>query len=125
MDISPLIPSDRKVIDSLADDRFRIGGEIYLGPVLVFPDRVLPWAIAEGAPLGIAGLEPVLEDAGTDILLIGMGARMRPLPPALRQQLRAAGKSADGMDTGAACSTYNVLLSEGRRVAAALLPRIR
>jgi uncharacterized protein len=47
---------------------------------------------------------------------------MHPVAPALRQRLRTAGIVVDAMDTGAACRTYNVLLAEGRRVAAALLP---
>lgn len=123
MDISPLIPEGRKVIDSLADDRFRISGEVYPGPVLVFPTRVLPWPVADWSGVTADSLAAVAEDAEVEILLIGTGARMRPLPPALRQALRAAGKGADGMDTGAACRTYNVLLGEARRVAAALLPR--
>jgi uncharacterized protein len=47
---------------------------------------------------------------------------MQLVPPALRQALRAQGVVIDAMDTGAACRTYNVLLAEDRRVAAALLP---
>jgi uncharacterized protein len=47
---------------------------------------------------------------------------MQPVRPALRQALRQAGIVVDAMDTGAACRTYNVLLAEERRVAAALLP---
>ena len=47
---------------------------------------------------------------------------MQLVPPALRPALREAGIVVDAMDTGAACRTYNVLLAEDRRVAAALLP---
>jgi uncharacterized protein len=46
---------------------------------------------------------------------------MRPVPAALRQALKDAGIGVDAMDTGAACRTYNVLMGEDRRVAAALL----
>ena len=46
---------------------------------------------------------------------------MRFVPPALRNALRTAGIVIDAMDTGAACRTYNVLMSEDRRVAAALI----
>ena len=52
----------------------------------------------------------------------GGGTRMELLPKALRQSLREAGLVVEVMDTGAACRTYNVLLAEGRRVGAALLP---
>jgi uncharacterized protein len=46
---------------------------------------------------------------------------MSPVPPALRAALRGAGIAVEPMDTGAACRTFNVLLAEGRRVAAALI----
>ena len=54
-------------------------------------------------------------------LLLGCGARMMPVSPTLRQALKSVGISLEAMDTGAACRTYNVLLAEDRRVAAALL----
>jgi len=57
-----------------------------------------------------------------EVLLIGCGPRMVLLPSALRRQIREAGIGMDAMDTGAACRTYNVLISEGRRAAAALIP---
>ena len=56
------------------------------------------------------------------VLLLGCGARMVLVPPALREALRAAGVVIEPMDTGGACRTYNVLLAEDRQVAAALLP---
>ena len=56
-----------------------------------------------------------------EILLLGCGPRMAPVPRPLRETLRAAGIVIEAMDTGAACRTYNVLMSEGRRVAAALI----
>ena len=69
-------------------------------------------------------LEPVVAEAqvgGIDLLLLGCGARMAMVPAAVRQYLRAAGVVVEGMDTGAACRTYNVLMADGRRVAAALI----
>ncbi|MFV0474280.1 MAG: MTH938/NDUFAF3 family protein, partial [Pikeienuella sp.] len=56
-----------------------------------------------------------------DVLLIGMGEDIAPLDRAARAALEAAGLGAEIMPTGSACRTYNVLLSEGRRVAAALI----
>ena len=58
---------------------------------------------------------------GIEILLVGTGKELKPLPPALRQAFREAGISADPMSTGAAVRTYNVLLAEDRAVAAALV----
>jgi uncharacterized protein len=57
-----------------------------------------------------------------DLLLFGQGRRMALISPALRQGIRAVGIVVEPMDTGAACRTYNVLMAEGRRVAAALIP---
>ncbi|MBM3569816.1 MAG: hypothetical protein FJX46_13810 [Alphaproteobacteria bacterium] len=118
MDITPLVPADRKVIDSYGPGRFRVAGQNYQSALLVFPDAVEQWAAA--------GLEPGALDAvkgrGVEVLLIGCGKAIQFLPPALRAELRAAGIGVEIMDTGAACRTYNVLLAEGRKVAAALLP---
>ncbi|TGT19415.1 hypothetical protein EN817_31340, partial [Mesorhizobium sp. M3A.F.Ca.ET.174.01.1.1] len=56
-----------------------------------------------------------------EILLVGTGKDLRPLPAALRAAMKEAGISADPMSTGAAVRTYNVLLAEDRAVAAALI----
>jgi uncharacterized protein len=63
----------------------------------------------------------VIARGDIEILLLGCGARMGTVPFALRKGLRASGIVVDAMDTGAACRTYNVLLAEERRVAAALI----
>ncbi|KAI0268101.1 DUF498-domain-containing protein, partial [Gloeopeniophorella convolvens] len=57
-----------------------------------------------------------------EILLIGTGKSVSPLPSALRQHLNKLGIQVDVMDSWNACTTYNLLAEEGRRVAAALLP---
>ncbi len=67
-------------------------------------------------------LSPVLTaDPAVEILLIGCGPRLVPVPGDLRSALRARGIGCDAMDTGAACRTFNILLAESRRVAAALI----
>jgi uncharacterized protein len=67
-------------------------------------------------------LAPVIEHGGVQILLLGLGRSASAVPAALRTALRAAGIALEAMDTGAACRTYNVLVAEDRRVAAALIP---
>ncbi|TFK55421.1 DUF498-domain-containing protein [Heliocybe sulcata] len=57
-----------------------------------------------------------------DILLLGTGASASMPPPSIRAFLNGMGIQTDIMDTRNACSTYNLLAEEGRRVAAALLP---
>lgn len=123
MDISPHIPSGRMVITGYGPGMFRINDHAYQGPVLVFPDRVLSWSVGAFSALGatdFAALSAAAEPV--EVLLIGSGDTMLFMPPAMRQAVRALGPVPDVMDTGAACRTYNVLLGEGRRVAAALLP---
>jgi len=122
MDVTPLIPADRQVIDSYGAASFRVSGVAHDGAILVFPDATLSWPAASMAEVTAASLAPVTSHGGVEILLIGCGKKMVPVPRALRQTLREAGIVVDTMDTGAACRTYNILLAEDRRVAAALLP---
>ena len=56
-----------------------------------------------------------------EILVLGCGARFVMIPAELRASLKAAGIVVEAMDTGAACRTFNLLLAEDRRVAAALI----
>ena len=122
MDITPVIPKGRQVITGYGNGQFRIGGEVYSTSVLVFPDRVVQWVIAPGAPITLDNLNVVVEEEGEiDLLLIGCSKSQSMLPPIIRNTLKAAGIGLEIMDTGAACRTYNVLLAEGRRVAAALV----
>jgi uncharacterized protein len=122
MDLTPIIPADRQVIDSYGADRFRISGVEHEGAVLVFPEVTLSWTPQGMTEVTLESLRPVVDKGGVEILLLGCGGRMAQVPRALRQALRDAGIVVDAMDTGAACRTYNVLLSEERRVVAALLP---
>jgi uncharacterized protein len=125
MDLTPLIPGGRQIVESYGEGRFRIGGQLYPGAVLVFPERTLAWPVGLAGEASLENLEPVLAAAraGTvDLMLFGQGRRMALVAMDLRQGLRAAGVVVEPMDTGAACRTYNVLMAEGRRVAAALIP---
>ena len=122
MDVTPLIPAGRQVIDSYGAHSFHVSGAGFGGAILVFPDKTVSWPVTALADVTAESLRPVIEHGGIEILLLGCGKRMQPVRPAVREALRQAGIVVDAMDTGAACRTYNVLLSEERRVAAALLP---
>lgn len=122
MEITPLIPEGRQVIESYGDGRFRIAGAVVEGSVLVLPTATFPWAVRDVSQLTLESLSPLLAaDPPVEVLLVGCGRRLVPLAPALKAALRARGIGADPMDTGAACRTYSVLMAEGRRVAAALI----
>jgi uncharacterized protein len=126
MDITPSVAPDRQIVEAYGPTGFRVSGITHVGAVIVFPDRTVTWAAASIADATVESLAAVTERAGTalavEVLLLGCGRRMALPPPALRLGLRNAGIVVDAMDTGAACRTYDVLLTEGRRVAAALLP---
>ena len=120
MDVTPLIPQGRQIIEAYGEGGFRISGRRVEGSVIVFPDRVVAWV----GDLSAGSLQEVAKagQAGSvELLLIGTGARMTRIDSTLRQTLRADGVVIEAMDTGAACRTYNVLMAEGRRVAAALI----
>lgn len=122
MDITPAIPAGRQVVDAYGGAGFRITRQRHDGSVLVFPTETLSWPVASMADLSAELLQPVIDRAAdVEVLLIGCGASIAFLDIDLRALLKQHGIVADLMDTGAACRTYNVLLAEDRRVAAALL----
>lgn len=122
MDITPLIPKNKQSITGYGDGKFRVSGEDYPFSILVFPDRTVQWTLAPGAPITLESLNVVLEEEGEiDLLLIGSGKKQFILPPMIKNALKEVGIGLEVMDTGAACRTFNVLQTEGRRVAAALV----
>ncbi|HLG89029.1 MAG TPA: Mth938-like domain-containing protein [Alphaproteobacteria bacterium] len=123
MEIAPLQLAGRQLILGYGKSGFLISDVQWRGAILVFPDRVMPWAVTGLQEVSLASFAPVREyEPIPDIMLIGTGSRMAMLPSALRAELRSFGLAIETMDTGAACRTYNLLLGEERRVAAALLP---
>ena len=122
MDITPLLPRGRQVIESYGGGRFRVSGIYHEGSLIVTPETSLPWPVSDFSELTHASLKPLLSlDYRPSVLLIGCGRSIRPLPEGLRAALRAEGMVLEPMDSGAACRTYNVLMSEERQVAAALI----
>ncbi len=123
MDLLPRIPTDRQVINAYGDGGFRITGKHWTEAVLVFPGQTLPWGITDISQISMASLEPAfVMDPAAELLLIGCGPNMVFIDKALRAEIRARGLVIEALDTGAACRTYNLLMGEGRRVGAALIP---
>jgi len=111
-----------QVVEGYGPARFRISGEVYETSVIVFPERTIEWQIPSFEELSPSDFAPIREASEViEILLLGCGTRMELVPRSLRDPLRAAGIVIEPMDSGAAARTYNVLLSEDRRVAAALI----
>lgn len=121
MDITPLIPKGRQVIDRYGNGGFVINGVAHKGNILLMPEQVAPWLATDMADATPESLSALFAGEPPEIVLIGMGTRAAQLPPALRDFFRERKIAADAMDTGAACRTYTVLLAEGRMVSAALI----
>jgi len=124
MDITPLVPEGRLIIEGYGNGGFRIGGTAFAGSQLVFRDRSEPWPVSAIGEITEETLGAVFQagEAGqVELLLLGCGRRLAPVPPGVRARLKAAGIGIEPMDTGAACRTYNVLMAEGRLLAAALI----
>ncbi|PHY00363.1 MAG: hypothetical protein CK529_05150 [Rhodospirillaceae bacterium] len=125
MDIkrSPLpAVADRPKIQKYGAGRFTISGQVYTSGVFVLPHQALSWPATDLASLSDEAIDLLLAHTSEiDVCLLGCGPKTLPIPATLRTRFKAAGFRADVMDTGSACRTYNVLMSEGRAVAAALI----
>lgn len=123
MDVTPLVREGLQLIQSYSDKGFKITGTAHESAVFVFPDETVPWNdVSDLTSLTNQSFDALVTQKNEiDVLLIGMGKRMKPLPADLQKHLHANGLYPDVMDTGAACRTFNVLVAEGRRVVAALL----
>ncbi|MGK7652367.1 Mth938-like domain-containing protein [Roseovarius sp. B08] len=108
--------SDAKPIDGYGPGFFRVGGEAVEGAVCVGPDGVKAWGGYEDS----ASLMDLVDKV--DVLFIGTGAETAHVPGTFRTALEETGIGVEAMNSPAAARTYNVLISEGRRVAVALLP---
>jgi len=116
MDIREISWGNAQPIEGYGPGLVRVGGAVLRGPCLIHAGGAGPWG-------GLADTAPLLALAGAaDVLLLGTGSIPSAPPPGLRDLLDAAGIGLEPMATPAACRTYNVLLAEGRRIAAALLP---
>ncbi|MFB2553666.1 Mth938-like domain-containing protein [Ensifer soli] len=112
----------RAPVDAYGNGGFRFADMSHRGSVLMLPSGIYGWDMAEGDALTPQSLAQVLSEASAiEVLLVGTGVSIRPLPADLKASLRAAGIISDPMSTGAAVRTFNVMLAESRAVAAALI----
>lgn len=123
MDITPLLPKGSQLIEAYGDGGFRVSSQRYNGSVLILPQQTLLWPVRDWTEIREEDFAPVLHsEPNPEMLVIGCGADFQMIPGFLKRLLfRQRGIAVEAMDTGAACRTYNVLMAEGRRVAAALV----
>lgn len=124
MDVTPLVKQGAQIIQSYKGGRFKVSGKTYDTPVMVMPHITEEWHAPDDiVQISLEHLSVVVAHAAElDVVLLGTGARQVFFPPVLKNTLAEKGVMVEAMDTGAACRTYNVLMAEGRRVAALLVP---
>jgi len=109
-------------IAGYGDGGFRIGGTRYASSLILLADELHELPVDDLSVLDPTHIKPLIDKADSiDVLLVGCGTSIAPLPMDVQQALVAAGIAFDLMDTGAAARTHNLLLSEGRRVASILV----
>ena len=97
-----------------------VNGERHEASVIVLAERIEAWSVGGVDELTEAHVQQLAE-LGADIVLLGTGASLRFPHPRLARALARAGIGLEVMDTQAACRTFNILVAEERKVAAALL----
>lgn len=116
MQVNEITFEDARPIDGYGPGFFRVANEVIEGPIILTSTSLVSWQ-------GYEDPSPLLNLAEKiDVILIGTGTEMRPIPSEMRSKLEAAGIGVEFMATPPACRTFNVLMAEGRRIAAALLP---
>lgn len=114
-------PSTAHVVRAYGPGVLRIGERSYDASLIVTATALIErWRPRRMEDLALDDLEPVLV-LQPEVLLIGSGQRQKFPDRAILTSLYRARVGFEIMDTGAACRTYNVLVAEGRNVAAALI----
>ena len=122
MEVTPVVASGRQLIQAYREGGFTVAGIRHEGSLLVMPERTLSWQAGTLSRVTVDSMAPITQaDPAVEILILGCGPSFALAPPHLRAALRAHRIVVEAMATPAACRTYNVLLAEDRRVAAALI----
>lgn len=122
--IRPTAPERSKIIQGYGGGAFRIDDEVHRGPIMIVPGAVLPWSAGAADSLTPEAFRAFADYTDAlDFIVLGTGSDFVFLPSAVREGVkRDTGLPVEFMDTGAACRTYNMLVTEGRRVGSALVP---
>ena len=113
-------PTGLNTISGYGEGYVAVNGRRYGSNLVVLPEQLIPWGVKGYDDLSVEDFE-FLKSLNADILLLGTGARQRFPHPSLTAPLAQAGVGLEVMDVQAACRTYNILVAEERKVAAALL----
>jgi uncharacterized protein len=109
-------------IDGYGGGGFRFAGMSHRGSLLCLPSGIWAWPVSQATEISEDALKRVFaESADISLFLIGTGDVAWDMPVPLRWRLRDVGINAEVMRTAYATNTYNILVGEGRKVAAALI----
>ena len=112
----------RAPIDAYGNGGFRFAGMSHRGSIMCLPSGIYGWNVDTTNSFSKSSFETLLKEAhAIEVLLVGTGADLKPISADMRALFRASNIQSDSMSTGAAVRTFNILLAEGRAVAAALL----
>lgn len=109
------------IIHSYGNQGFRIAKQGYEGSQLLLPRQRFDWSPPAWDKITLDDLAPLFEEQTPPLLILGLGDAPTGLLPELQVQLHEKGVNLEIMSTPAACRTWNVLLTEGRNAAVALL----
>lgn len=119
MDITPLIPKGKKILSGYGPGFFKVNGEQISGSIIITSESVIKLDITDISDIKLSQILEKIKDVNhLEVILIGTGKKH------IIPQKSFYDKAISGveiMSTDAACRTYNVLLSEGREVAALLV----
>jgi uncharacterized protein len=116
MRLNEAVFTDALPVDGYGPGFFRLGGQVHEAPLAVLPTGVAQWS-------GFEDTDTFLQTADLiDLLIVGTGTEIEHIPEAFRTTLEEVGIGVEIMASPQACRSYNVLLSEGRRVGLAVLP---
>ncbi|ABD88322.1 Mth938-like domain-containing protein [Rhodopseudomonas palustris] len=109
-------------IDSYGKGGFYFAEMSHQGSLLCLPDAIWAWPVSDPAQIDEYSLRRVIENANAiDTLIIGTANQVWQPSASLRNAMRRIGIVLDPMQTGPAIRTYNIMIGERRRVAAALI----
>lgn len=122
MEFNLEVPQNQFFIRSVSEKGIRVHHDYFNKPFILSGQRIVPeWNVATVDDINEESLQ-VIFDLQPEVILIGTGNTQVFLPPATQIHFFRRNIGFEVMTTDAACRTFNVLVSEGREVVAALLP---
>ena len=116
MQLSEITFATGRPVDGYGPNFFRVAGKVFEGKLASLPNSCGPWA-------GFEDPSPFVDVAkDLDVVFVGTGAQIGHIPLNFRASLEGVGIGVEIMNSPTACRTYNILLSEGRRIGLALIP---